>query len=210
MKAFDLQTVEIVSFVKYRKAFCMGVGVLMFGFYFFFSNLNFWEFPLGQKILQLYVDIFILIQDQSTYWNFSWLYTGGWVFAYYPACGISLPAARSHNVRKLHFDNMDIKWYVSLKDFLYPVATPSPQLPSICSNQMCFSLLSPLVWKEQTVLFVKQSATWHSRFIWLTNSYWYVNQCMLSPLCWALSCQNGSLSHRLCFLQNALLMQLII
>lgn len=94
---------------------------------------------------------------------------------------------------------MDTKWYVSLKDFLYPVAAPSSQLPSICSNQLWVSLLSHLVWKEQTVLFVKQSAIWHSRLRWLTNSYWYANQYMLTPLCRALSCKNGSLSHGLCF-----------
>lgn len=37
-----------------------------FGFFFFF-NLNFWEFPLGKKInLKFYVDVFVLIQDQNT------------------------------------------------------------------------------------------------------------------------------------------------
>lgn len=68
------------------------------------------------KNLQLCIDIFILIQDQSTYWNFSWLYTleAVFFFACYPACGIPLPAAQNHNVRKLCFDNMDIKKGFSL------------------------------------------------------------------------------------------------
>lgn len=44
MKAFDLQTVEIISFVKYMKACCWFGGLFVC-----FLNINFWEFPFGKK-----------------------------------------------------------------------------------------------------------------------------------------------------------------
>lgn len=89
-------------------------GEVFIVWFWFFFKLTFWEFPLGKKSPALCWYFYL---DSGPKYILEFLMAVQWrlvFFAYYPACGIPLAAAQNHNVRKLCFDNMDIKKGFSL------------------------------------------------------------------------------------------------